>query len=398
MTFSIRGLAWLVAAYYFLQGMGGNPGLHSQSLLKFLYEDWGYSEEGAAKLLAVTMIPWMIKPIYGIISDFLPIFRSRRKAYFVITGLLAAVAYGLLSLINITPVMLMVLLTSAAAAFAFSDVLCDAVMVEKGQLVGATDRLQAAQWTAIGVAGVIVAFAQGYIAHYLSLSAALKLALVFPIAMVVMTILFLREDAVPAARESARNAWRGLKKAARSKPILAAAAFLFLYSCSPNLGTVLYSYEKKVLGLTDIQIGHIGAVGSIGAVVGAAVFGLIAKRLSHALLLKITIIAGTVSSALYLFFVGFWSAVAVSCIATFVYAFAFLGILTVAAKICPKHAEATVFAALMSCMNAGTEVGKIIGGMFYGITGYTPLILIAAAFTACMWFFLPLMRQKPMTS
>jgi hypothetical protein len=32
------------------------------------------------------VIPWLIKPIYGLISDFVPLFGQRRKSYFVLTS------------------------------------------------------------------------------------------------------------------------------------------------------------------------------------------------------------------------------------------------------------------------------------------------------------------------
>jgi len=70
----------------------------------------------------------------------------------------------------------------------------------------------------------------------------------------------------------------------------------------------------------------------------------------------------------------------------------FLGILTIAAKICPRYAEGTVFAVLMSVSNAGTQIGSVIGGVLYENVGYSVLVIISAAFTACMWFFLPLAR------
>jgi predicted MFS family arabinose efflux permease len=68
--------------------------------------------------------------------------------------------------------------------------------------------------------------------------------------------------------------------------------------------------------------------------------------------------------------------------------------LMLAAKICPKHVEGTVFALLMSVSNAGGQVGNMLGGYLYEQLGYAWLVILSAAFTAGMWFFLPLVRER----
>ncbi len=391
---SLRTLSWVVAAYYFLQGMGGNPGLHVQALQKYVKETLQFSPSQAAALFAFLTIPWMLKPLYGFLSDFLPIFRSRRKSYFILTGFLAVISYSFLSWFDASRGTLFVFLFIAAVGFAFSDVLCDAVMVEKGQPLGATDVLQAAQWGAIGVAGILVAFSKGYLAEYFTLSQALQLSLIFPLAMIVMTAIVLREESVSSSHDAAREAWQGLKSAARSKPLWAAAAFLFLFSFSPNLGSVFYYYEKDALKFSDTLIGYIDTVGATGFVIGTLLFKVFVKRISGRVLIHAIIASGVVSTLLYLLFKGPLSAFAVTAIASVVNVTAFIGILTIAAKVCPRHAEGTVFALLMATLNAGTQLGSIVGGKLYEHAGYSWLVVISAAFTAGMWFFTPLVQQE----
>jgi predicted MFS family arabinose efflux permease len=392
---ALRWLMWLVGLYYFLQGVGGNPGLYVQALQKHVKEVLRFSPAESAGFFAFLTVPWMIKPLYGLLSDFFPLFGWRRRSYFVLVGGLSAAAYGLLSFMTTSQAALLALLFAAAVGFAFSDVLCDAVMVEQGQPLRATDRLQAAQWAANGIAGIVVAVAKGYLAEHGSLAQALRLTMLAPLAMVALTLLALPEAPAPASREAAQRAWQGLKRAAGSKPLWAAAAFLFLYDFSPNLGSVLYYYEKDVLGFSDVLIGYVDTVGAVGFVLGTILFGLLAPRLSHEGLLRAVVVSGVVSTLGYLLFRDAASALAVTLVASAISAIAFLGPLTIAAKICPPYAEGTVFALLMSVLNAGTQLGSITGGKLYEALGYTWLVVIAAAFTAAMWFFLPLVRERP---
>jgi predicted MFS family arabinose efflux permease len=54
--------------------------------------------------------------------------------------------------------------------------------------------------------------------------------------------------------------------------------------------------------------------------------------------------------------------------------------------------EATFFALLMSVYNGGTQLSQNVGARLYDALGYTPLVLISAAFTAAAWLLVPLVR------
>ncbi|CAI5505565.1 unnamed protein product [Closterium sp. Naga37s-1] len=50
-----------------------------------------------AVLSGLSSLPWLIKPIYGLISDGIPLFGYRRRSYLVACGLLGSVAWGALA-------------------------------------------------------------------------------------------------------------------------------------------------------------------------------------------------------------------------------------------------------------------------------------------------------------
>lgn len=387
-------LMFLVGTYYFLQGMGGNPGVHAQALKKCLKESLNYTPAEAAAFFMLITIPWMIKPLYGIISDFLPIFRMRRKSYFILAGFLSGGAFLALALLNAPVSFVWMFLFAAAIGFAFSDVLCDAVMVEKGRPLNATDRLQAVQWAAISAAGIIVAFSKGYVAEYLTFRQALMISAIFPVVTVVFTIFALKDEKVESSGAAARQAWNGLKLAVKSKPLWAAALFLFAFRCTPNMGSVFYYYEKDALKFSDVLIGQIDTVGSVSFLIGTALYALIAKKISHDTLLKGIVITGAVTTLAYLLFADALSGFIVTIVTSAVYVWAFLGTLTIAAKVCPKNAEGTVFALLMSFLNLGDSVGGIIGGKMYEWWGYNWLVIVSTILISATWFLIPLVKVK----
>lgn len=72
-------------AVYFVQGILGL----SRLALSFFYKDDLHMEPAAATaIMGLSALPWMIKPLYGFISDSIPLFGYRRRSYLVICGLL----------------------------------------------------------------------------------------------------------------------------------------------------------------------------------------------------------------------------------------------------------------------------------------------------------------------
>lgn len=213
---SLKFLMFMMAVYYFLQAMGGNPGLHSQILQKYLKEVLKMSPTEMSLFMSALVIPWMIKPLYGMLSDFFPILGYRRKTYFILSGIIGAGAYFTLSQIGINQNTLKIGLILAGISFAFADVLCDAVMVEKGQPLNATDRLQSVQWAALGLAGVLIAYFKGQIAEHWTLRQAFLLVAIPPLAVILFTIFALKEEKSIVSWVMLRSIGRDLKNAAKS--------------------------------------------------------------------------------------------------------------------------------------------------------------------------------------
>ena len=85
-THDARRLAVLFAVVYFAQGTWYLPGQAVTITLK----ERGFSAGEVAAFFAITAVPWMVKPVYGLISDFVPLFGRRRTSYFMFSTALAA--------------------------------------------------------------------------------------------------------------------------------------------------------------------------------------------------------------------------------------------------------------------------------------------------------------------
>jgi hypothetical protein len=85
----IRRLMIFFALVYVVEGTGQIVGLLAQPLSYFLKEVHGWSALQVTAYITIFNFPWIIKPLYGAFSDFVPIFGYRRKSYLIAANVAA---------------------------------------------------------------------------------------------------------------------------------------------------------------------------------------------------------------------------------------------------------------------------------------------------------------------
>src|SRR6266581_4745620 len=384
-----KRLAVLFAIVYFAQGMWYLP----VQVVTISLKDRGLSAGQVADFFAITIIPWLIKPVYGLISDFVPLFGYRRKSYLYLTSAAAGLAGLVLGLTSDHSYWRMAyLLTAMAAGLAFTDVLVDALMVENGKPLGLTGAFQSVQWGAITTAAILVGVIGGYLAEHRRLHAAFFIAACFPLLSLLMAALFVHEAPARREREEFRTTWRSVRRALREREIWVVGGFIFFWTFSPSFGPALLYYQTDVLHFSQQFIGHLGALAAVAGVIGAFIYAPLSRLVPLKRLINLSIGIGVVGTLAYLFYEGPVSAIIIDVVFGCVGMTTQLAFLDLAAKSCPRHIEATFFALLMSIYNGGTQISQNIGGRLYDSFGYTPLVLVSTAFTALAWVLVPMVR------
>jgi MFS family permease len=382
-----RRLAILFAVVYFSQGMYH---VSDQMLTLTLKERLGLSAAQVGAFGTITLIPWVIKPVYGIASDAFPLLGRRRKSYFLLTCGLATLACLALSLLaQPTYASLALLLVLMGFGFAFTDVLTDAMMVENGKPLGLTGAFQSVQWAAINGASIVVGLVGGYLAEQRNLRATFLVAACFPFVALVMGAAFIREPRARSQIEELRQTWSGIKAALRDRTLWVVTGFIFFWTSSPSIGIPLFYYQTDTLKFSQQFIGLLGSLAAGAAILGAFVYAPLSRRTSLQRLVVLSIGAGVVGTLAYLFYVDWRSALVIDTLFGGIGMIVQLAFLDLAAKACPRHAEGTFFALLMSVYNLGVQGSQVTGGYLYDIVGYTPLVLISAAMTGLAWLLLP---------
>ena len=385
-----RRLALVFAIVYFAQGMWYLPNLSITFLLK---DTFGLSAAQTATFFSITVIPWLIKPVYGLISDFVPLFGQRRKSYFLLTsGIAAAMGLILTMMGSYTYWGVAIFFTLMGLGLAFTDVLTDALMVENGQRLGLTGPFQAIQWAAISFASILVGIGGGWLAQHKFLSLTFLIATIFPLITLAMGIFLISEPQGQVGERQFRETWAAIRGAIGSRTLWIVAGFIFFYNFSPSFGPALVYYATDVLQFSKIFLGALESLTYASGIVGTAVYFAFSKSLPFKRLIHFAIAAGVVATLAYLGYRGQLSAVVLSLAFGGVAMFIQLTFLDLAARVCPKQAEATFFALLMSVYNGAVQLSQITGGWLYDQLGFTRLIFISAAFTALCWLLVPLLK------
>lgn len=397
---SARGLAWLFGAMAFAQGVGEpTEGLIAQPVMSLL-RGWGRSDSEITDFAALLALPWSLKPLFGLLTDFVPLLGSRRRNYLIAST--AAAALGLAAACFLptdrpAPLALLGWLLIPTAAVAFSDVVADALMIEVGAPRGLTGRLQAVQWACMYAATIATGLVGGWLsAHHLerygfAICAALSAGTL------VLTIFFVRDAPTLGARPSWSAARRGLGRLLRARGLLAVAGFLFLFNFNPFSDRVLYLHLTGAMGLDQRLYGQMVSILAAACLVASVLYGVYCRRVPMRRMVHASIALGVLMTLLYGGLAGPVSGRLIAVGVGLAYMTATLIQLDLAARACPPEVAGTAFAVLMALENLANASSTFLGGRLYAwggahwgpSTSFRVLVATGAAFTAASWLLVP---------
>lgn len=395
---AVHHLLLFFALVYVVEGLGQIGGLIAQPLNYYLKASQGWTPVQITGFITLFNLPWIIKPLYGLISDFVPLFGYRRKSYLLLVNV-AAMA-GFIWVMQLTaPGDLFIPLMVTAYTMAISSTLCGAVLVENGQRLHESGTFVNQQWLWFNIAAMAAAILGGQLVQHLSPAAALHgaaaIVAMAPLAVIAGTLFLVPEKKVAIDLQGMKNTLDGLKTSFHRRELWLIAVFMFLYYFSPGLSTPLYFTMTDSLQFSQGYIGILSSISSAGWVLGALLYRRFLGELTLKNLLNLSIALGTLTTAAFALLTNQASAAVIYFCSGFSAMLATVATLTLAADYCPPRAEGFAFAVLMSIINLASSAADNVGSFLYTHLfdhNVRPLVLISAAFTAFAFVLVPLLR------
>ncbi|KAL7165923.1 hypothetical protein ACSBR2_036735 [Camellia fascicularis] len=379
----------VVVIYGISQGLGGAL---NRVGTEYYMKDVQKVQPSAAQVYSgITGIPWIVKPIWGILTDVVSIFGYHRRPYFVLAGVIGIISMLYLSLHEKLHLFLALLfLTGGSAGVAIADVTIDACVAQNSgihPLLAADMQSLCALSSSIGA---LVGFSlSGILVHLIGPVGVFGL-LAIPFGLVLSVGVLLKEpyttdftcrQVTQKFTDACKAMWTTLKCPEVWRPCL------YMYI---SLTLSLNIYQGMFYWFTDSEegpsfsketIGYIYSIGSVGSLLGAILyqyglkdypfrdlcfwtqllFGL-SGMLDLMLVLRLNLKFGIPDSLFVVIDVS---------VSQMILRLKWMPLLVLSSKLCPPGIEGTLFALLMSIDNAGLLTSSWGGGLLLHVLKVT---------------------------
>ncbi|CAI5734044.1 unnamed protein product [Hyaloperonospora brassicae] len=368
----------LVSTVYAVQGFMSFSAL---AVNYFFKDNLQLQPAESQSLLTVMMVPWGIKPLYGIISDSLPLCGYHRKSYMILCSVLGTISTLMLAVPDLitTPLGAVLVLMLGSLSTAVIDVVIDARVVEMSRLdpkYGAND-LQSVSWVSVSVGGVLGSFLSGPATHNLGVRGVFFFAAIGPLTILVLST-FMHETKTTVSKRhwktSAKRQLQQLRGAICTPVIWKCALWVFLSGAiSPGYSQVFFYFSTEVLKFTPEFLGIVTAFGFLFLGVGTMLYNACFKDMSFRRIFLIAQISLAVVSLLDVVLVTRYNlemgipdkafVLGDAVVADVISRLKTMPVMVLSAKLCPKGIEGTLFALLMSIGNFSRCVSEFLGAL-----------------------------------
>lgn len=400
-----------ICSIYFVEGALGLARLAQTFYLKDTLH-LGPAEMSA--LTGIFTLPWTIKPLYGFLSDGVPLFGYRRRSYLILAGMLGCLSFWALSadFWGILGSMDASLVTAdsdlfrgtiaafllSSACIAFSDVVADGIVVQRTRdsddpkVAGG---LQSLCWGSAAIGSLLSAYFSGSLLEIMGPQQVFAITAVLP---AVVALIAFAIDEKPISNvhdnttqpttnlqksnvEGVKDQIIALKEAIQLPNVWKPAFFLFLWQSTPTSEGAFLYFMTDDLGMGPEFLGRVRLVTAAASLLGVWLYQKFLRTVTIKNILKWTSILSAPLGLSQLLLISHINRDLGIPDGAFVFGddvvlailgeLAFLPILVLAARICPPGVEAVLFATLMSIFNGASTVGTEIGAALTKYLGVT---------------------------
>ncbi|MEH2051024.1 folate/biopterin family MFS transporter [Nostoc sp.] len=376
-----------ILTVYFVQGI---LGLSRLAVSFFLKDELLLSPVQVSALLGIVFLPWMIKPVFGFISDGLPIFGYRRRPYLILSGILGTASWVSLATIVHTNWAATLAIALSSLSVAMSDVIVDSLVVERarGESQATAGSLQSLCWGASAIGGLITAYFSGLLLQYFTTRTVFGITAFFPLIVSGVAWLIaespIRKDSQDSNQTNPlpiKHQLGQLRQAITQKTIWLPTAFVFIWQATPNADSAFFYFSTNELHFEPEFLGRVHLVTSFASLAGVWIFQRFLKSIPFRVIFAWSTVLSSILGMTMLLLVthtnrllgidDHWFSLGDSLILTVMGKITFMQVMVLAARLCPPGVEATLFALLMSVFNSAATVSHAFGALITYWLGIT---------------------------
>ncbi|EPS67298.1 hypothetical protein M569_07475, partial [Genlisea aurea] len=384
-----------VAMVYFVQGV---LGLSRLAVNFYLKDDLRLDPAETAVISGVSSLPWLVKPLYGFISDSFPLLGYRRRSYLVLSGLLGAFSWFLMATAVDSKYGVAFCIFLGSLSVAFSDVVVDSMVVERarGESQSVSGSLQSLCWGSSAFGGIISSYFSGSWVETYGVRFVFGLTATLPLITSAVAFIVKEQPVIVSGsrgriaffsetngynRASSKDGLKLLWDAVKQPRVFLPSLFIFLWHGTPHSESAMFYFTTNSLGFTPEFLGRLKLVTSIASLCGVGIYNGLLKAVPLRKIFLVTTLTGSALGMTQLVLVtglnrrlgltDQWFALSDSMVITVLGQVSFMPVLVLAARLCPEGMEATLFATLMSILNGGGMVGGLMGAGLTQALGVT---------------------------
>ncbi|XP_057425291.1 probable folate-biopterin transporter 6 isoform X2 [Lotus japonicus] len=371
----VRKLTWqlnptFIAGVFIVYGVGqGFSGSLFRVVTDYYWKDVQKLQPSTVQFyFGIYFIPWLLKPLWGILTDAFPVAGYRRRPYFVIAGVLGTACAIVVALWQgLAAAGAVICFVGVSASLAIADVTIDACIARNSiEVPSLAPELQSLCGYCAGIGALVGYLASGFFVHHLGPQESLGLMALSPALTIVLGFVMYENRTSGSHNEKKEVAVE-------------------------SVGMTIRSMHKRMKCPQEF-VGLIYAFGSVASLLGVLIYQKTLKDFAFRNLLFYAQLFYAISGVLDLIFILRWNLI----IGIPDYFFVFMEetatritskirwmpMMVLSTQLCPIGIEGTFFALLMSIDSSGALISKWGGGLLLRLlhvtrTNFTNLWLAA---------------------
>ncbi|PON85087.1 Folate-biopterin transporter [Trema orientale] len=413
----------VILVYGFIQGFSWS---FFKVVSDYYWKDVQQVQPSVVQLYAgLYSVPWVMKPVWGLMTDVFPVKGYRRRPYFVLAGVIGAVSAATVALGGrLAAAVALGCLIGFSAAVAIAEVTIDACIARNSiQFRSLASDLQSLCWFCSSAGALIGYFASGFLADHLGPQGSLGLLAAPPALLILLGFVIYEQKTTTTGCSEIKVtdklglAIGGIYKTIKFPEVWKPSLYMYL-----SLALSISTHEGKFYWYTNPNagpafskefVGIIYAIGATTSILGVLIYHKTLKDYPFRTILFLVQLLYGVAGMLDLIFILRWNlalgipdyffVVIEECVSRIITKMRWLPMFVLSTRLCPLGIEGSFFALLMCIDSLGSLSSKWGGGMVLHVlhvtrTDFTNLWLVILIGNLLRFSVLALIFLIPKTS